>query len=931
MSRNPHPMRCDAQPTATALAAEAPRWLRTRLALAAALAFALGGCPSDSGTGGPTGAASDVVADAADATNATDAAVAPVTPSLTLKAPAEIRFDAQGVPHIRAGSRTDAMYLQGWVTAHQRIFQMDSMRRQAYGTQAAAYGPAWLQDDKGKRVLGLRPLAEANLAWMAEKHPAVHAELLSYAAGVNAWLDEARAGKHPRPAELDRVGADWWPEPWTATDTLAVGKLIVLANSFGADQEVLGVAASLLLGEQQFRDLFRFQPMMPTYATEAAPGDESRFPKLPGKADRAVRVARSFTARFAGLPLERRAELASALVELAQRLSSLRGVGLGVPTGSNSYAIAASKTASGKTVFCNEFHQPIVAPNRFMAVHMTVDGEDPVGLFGYAIPGLTYVLGGHTGTFGFGITTAFGDVTDLYAEELNDAKDAVKFDGAWVPIERRTEVIDVKPDGGDWKSPEQATVTVDVVPHHGPIVNGLLPDDLGFLLNSSGLVLSARWPGFDPHTNDAAAVSGLWGARTIDEARAAVNLFDGGPVNWMFADSAGDIGYTVAGPWPVRDWDLYEGPPWAPLDGTGGFEWTRIAPPEESLDDMRPAKGYHVNANGAMTDQNMDGDPLNDKLYLQHFCDLGTRAWRLTEIIHARLNGGAPPTLEDAVSWQADDLSVFAVELLPTLLAQKDTICPDAGDAANADACEAIATLAAWDMRQSLDSVGATLFNTWLTHAVHRTLRQRLNGLVMGVVGGFMYAIGARDVVAWVNGRAPAGSVDWLDDPKTLDVTETFDHQAVAALGEALVQLRERFGTEPQSAWTWRRIHELRVHHIVFDDLLEGPYEMDSGPNSVNASEYPGTEADGSVRKFPLTSTSGAIFRFCAELAGDDTRGFNVLAGGQGGHAAGPHWMTQMTTWLAHGTYPTALLPAAVKAATVETLSFEAGEGAPAP
>ena len=902
----------DAAPTAS-----------TALALVAGVALALSACAGSDEGPASAGTVSDTAADVQATTDTTEA---PVEPSLKLKAPAEIRFDAQGVPHIRAGSRTDAMYLQGWVTAHQRIFQLDYMRRQAYGTQAEAYGPAWLQDDKGKRILGIRPLAEANLTYTAEQHPAVHAELLSYAAGVNAWLEEAKAGEHPRPAELDRIGADYWPEPWTGADTLAVGKLIMLANSFGADQEVLGVAASMLLGEEQFRDLFRFQPMMPTYATEPAPGDDSRFPLAPGKADMAVRVARSFTARFASLPLAEKAALGHALVELAQRLAGLRGVGLGVATGSNSYAIDAGHTASGNTLFCNEFHQPIVAPNRFMAVHMTVDGEDPVGLFGYSIPGLPYVLGGHTGAFGFGITTAFGDVTDLYAEELNEAGDAVKLDGAWVPIERREEIIKIKPDGGDWKTPETETITVDVVPHHGPIVNGLVPDDMGFLLTASGLVLSARWPGFDAKTSDAAAISGLWGAKTIDEARAALNLFDAGPVNWMLADSAGDIGYTVAGPWPVRDWDLYDGPPWAPLDGTGGFEWTRIAPPSESLDDMRPEKGYHVDANGAMTDQNMDGDPLNDERYLQHFADLGTRAWRLTEIIDERVHGDLP-TLEDAVSWQADDLSVFAVELLPALLAQKTAICPDPADAANADACEAMTTLASWDMQQKLDSAGATVFNTWLTHTVHRILSQRVGGLVMGVVGGFLYSIGARDVVAWVEGRAPEPSVDWIDDPKTDGVTESFDHHAKAALGEALEQLRGHFGTEPMSTWTWRRIHELRVDHIVFDDVTEGPYEMDGGPNTVNASEYPGTEADGSVRKFPLTATSGPIFRFCAELAGDATRGFNVLAGGQGGSASGPHWMTQMDTWLAHGSYPTLLLPEAVEAAAVETLHFEAGDG----
>ena len=861
--------------------------------------------------------------------DASAAAEVAEAPSLQLKAKAEIRFDAQGVPHIRAASKPDALYLQGWVTAQQRIFQMDDIRRQAYGTRSEVYGAKWLQDDKSKRVLGLKTLAEANLSWYAAQQPKAHAELLSYVAGVNAWLAEAKTGKQPRPKEFDRIGTDYWPAPWTAVDSLAVAKVIVLSNSFGADQEVLGVAASLLLGEANFRDLFRFQAMMPTFAVEKAPGTEASFPHL-GKTDSLQgAVAQDFALRFAGLAKDQRGLLANALVALAQQLAGLRGTGLGLAGGSNSYAIDGKRAKSGKALFCNEFHQPIVVPNRFMAVHMTIDGGDPVGLFGYALPGLPYVLGGHTGAMAFGITTAFGDTTDLYAETLNPAGDAVQFKGAWVAIARRVEVIRVRPEGGSWNLPEEVTIAVDVVPHHGPVVNGLLPDEFAAVLSAMGLTLTAKWPGFNPQTSEAAAISELWGARTIDEARAALNLFDGGPMNWSFADSKGEIGYSVAGPWPVRPWDLYKAPPWAPLEGGGGFEWESIAPPSKALTDMRPPKGYHVDANAAMSAQTLDGDPLNDDRYLQHFTDLGTRAWRLTELIDAKIHSAALPSLEEARAWQGDNLSVFAHELLPELLAKQKALCPDDQNPAHADACAALKILATWDKQQSLGSVGATVFNVWLTHAVHRVLKQRINGLVMGVVGGFLYSIGARDVVAWLRGRAPAASANWFDDPKTAGTTESFGDHAQAALGTALAQLRKHFGTAPLSEWTWGKVHELRVNHIAFDDLSQGPYPMDGGPNTVNASDYPGTEADGSVRQLPLTTTSGAIFRFCTELAGKDTRSFHVLAGGQSGHVGGKHWMTQMPTWLAHGAYPSLLTKAAVEAATDELLTFPAGKVGP--
>lgn len=860
-----------------------------------------------------------------------DVVYATTDPSLSLKGPAKIVYDLQGVPHIQAQQWTDALFLQGWVTAKQRVFQMDYMRRQALGTRAEVYGSAWLEDDKAKRILGLRGISEEAAAWTAEHHPDVFAELQSYVAGINAWLADARAGKESRPTELDRIGADYWPNDWTPDDVIAVSKLIILASSFNADQEVLGVAASVLLGEETFRDLFRFQPMMPTYATEPGPGDESRFPHLPQKADGLApggkpQFKSPISTKFANLSSSQRVSLGEALVELARRLASQRGVDLGMAAGSNSYAVAGERTKSGHAMLCNEFHQPVENPNRFHAVHMVVDGQDPIGLFGYTVPGLPYVLGGHSGKIAFGITAAFADVTDLYAETVNDTQDAVLFHDQWVPIDRRVEKIAVLPDGGDWKQPEIHEFTVDVVGHHGPIINGLLPPDMALLLKTTGLILSARWPGFSPQTRSPVALSRLVRAQDLDMARAALNDFDDGPMNWTLADSQGDIGYTNAGPWPQRPWDLATAPPWEPLDGTGLFEWNGIDPPSTSVEDLRPAKGYHVDANGAMTTQTLDGDPLNDDRYLQHFSDLGTRAWRITDRIEDAIADATLFDLPTFQSIQADTYSVFAHELLPNLLAQEATICMSA--AGNGDVCEALTHLRTWNLNQSTGSAGATLFNTWLVHLVHRILAQRLSPLVLGVVGGLLFDVGARDVVAWHRHRAPAAAVDWFDDPKTEGITETFEDHTRLALTEAMVQLRQHFGENDMSTWHWDKIHHLAVRHIVYADQNHAPYPLDGGPASVHVSGYSGTEDDGSVKTFPLVSTQGAVFRFCVKLADENTESAHVLAGGQEGHAGSPHEADQLELWKNHLVTPTPLVPEEIDTNATNLRIFNAGYGA---
>lgn len=110
-----------------------------------------------------------------------------------LDGPVRIVRDALGVPHVYATSDRDASFATGWLHAQDRLFQMDSSRRQAAGRLAELVGPPGLASDVQLRTMGLVRSAERSLPAIS---PEARAGFEAYSAGVNAWV-----ARNPLPLE----------------------------------------------------------------------------------------------------------------------------------------------------------------------------------------------------------------------------------------------------------------------------------------------------------------------------------------------------------------------------------------------------------------------------------------------------------------------------------------------------------------------------------------------------------------------------------------------------------------------------------------------------------------------------------------------------------------------------------------------------------
>ena len=514
----------------------------------------------------------------------------------------DVYRDEWGIPHIYAQNRGDMVFLQGYEMARDRIFHMDHFRRFIYGTQAEVYGEAFLADDVTKRIIGFRRLAEANLAYLERELPDIVALLHSYCNGVNAYIEDMKADRNGavRPLEFDRIDPAYWPAPWEARDVAAIGKGTAFSQSFQGELEMFIFLGRVLLGNN-FDDLMRFQPMRPTYILEPSPtvGFGVATSRSAGLIDAEDLLAQ--------IPPDEatRKKVAEGLAMMADRLGrALGGPEWGMSQGSNNWVIDDSLTESGACILCNDPHMNIDYPSTMMSTHIVDLSRDEVGAIGNIVPGVPLVLIGHTAKVAWGLTNGFGDATDLYWEELSSDRQSVLFKDQWVPFDIYEEKILVRPDGGSLADAVELTQKVRWVPHHGPILTDLVSEDISAVFDLIRRGFSVRWPGFSEKSTDLLAIRKVIEAENVQEAMGAMEYFNSGVLNWVFADASGNIGHMTAGPYPIRAKDVEAFPPFLPLPGGGPHEWEGFLDVSHPAADAQPCQG--LRGDGEQHDQRPD-------------------------------------------------------------------------------------------------------------------------------------------------------------------------------------------------------------------------------------------------------------------------------------------------------------------------------------
>jgi penicillin amidase len=455
-----------------------------------------------------------------------------------LSANVSVVFDKLGVPHIRASALEDALFVQGFVTAQERMFQMDLLRRFNAGELAEVFGPAAIESDRESRRLRLRRIAESAYVNMPG---ADRAALGAYARGVNQYLATHR-GSLP----IEFTLARYQPRPWSAVDSLLIC-------------------------------LHMFRTLTSTFRDE----------------------------------LLKRSMLAAGDAHLVSELFPLRAGGEEHP-GSNAWAMAGSRTASGKPLLSSDMHLEYSLPGIWYMTHLTAPGLDVSGV---ALPGAPGIIVGHNRHIAWGITNLHFDVQDLYIEKIDERSGRYLYDGRVEQARGERERIPVKGQG----PVEMATW----VTRHGPII-----------VADGNERISLRWT-----ASDGAAfqypILDINRAENWQQFNAALARFPGPGSNFVYADVDGNIGYHAAGRLPKRHGFAGD----VPVDGsTAQFEWDGYIPFDELPSLFNPPWGLIASANqnpfppGFSHSVNGNFAPTHRLLQVRDLLDM-RQGWRAEEML----------------------------------------------------------------------------------------------------------------------------------------------------------------------------------------------------------------------------------------------------------------------------------------------------------
>jgi penicillin amidase len=459
-----------------------------------------------------------------------------------LAARVEVLRDARGVPHIRAQSLADAVFAQGYVTAQDRLWQMDMSRRHAEGQLSEIFGERTLRYDIESRTLGLPRVADRALA---ELDPDTRRLLDSYARGVNAFLASHR-GHLP----IEFLLLRYQPQPWREIDSVAVAMNLSTALSQTWDDDLMREHVTAKLGKELAADVF------PDHSTLDVPVAEVPRSPRAGAAEQGRRDSKMETRN------SRRSSDFDFRVSAFSRNA-----------GSNNWVLNGSHTKSGKPLLANDPHLSHSIPSVWYMIHLKAPGLDVSGV---SLAGMPLVIIGHNEHIAWGMTNTGPDVQDLYIESFN-LRDPNKYlhNGQWVDAEVRDEVIRVR-------GQRDYHLTVKVT-RHGPIIS-----------HDGGRDLALRWTGLEPRAIRFPFLR-INQASNWQEFTAALRDFTVPMQNFVYADVEGNIGYFAAGLVPIRK----QGDGAIPVPGsTDDYDWIGFIPFEDLPHSFNPPSGIVATANG---------------------------------------------------------------------------------------------------------------------------------------------------------------------------------------------------------------------------------------------------------------------------------------------------------------------------------------------
>ena len=572
-----------------------------------------------------------------------------------------ISFDETGIPHIKAKSQTDALFVLGYIHASERSWQLEINRRLASGRLSEILGPDTVSIDRFIRTLGVKHAAEKQF----DKYPVSAKRLLqAYADGVNAG--NASLG-WALPVEYFLTGSK--PGHWSPTDSVAW--MLMMAYDLGGNwqKELQRLELSQYLTTKQIWEVMPpFEPNEPVTTMD--------FAKL-------YRELAVFSPESGPANSKSKNLPATELTHIV-----LPGGKDGI--GSNNWALSGKLTETGKPLLANDPHLGLSVPAVWYFAHINAPG---MNIIGATLPGIPAIVLGRTEKFAWAFTNTNPDVQDSYIEQL-DPKNPSMYRGpdGYLPFKVRQEIINIK--GG---APLSFIVKET---RHGPVISDSYARAQR-AIDTSKYALALRWTALDIENQSVVGLLEMNRAKDLDSFKDALRKNYAPMQNVVMADADGNIAYQAAGIAPKRTLHhgLYGVAPAIGWDSQ--YDWNGYLPFDQLPASNNPEQGWIATANQRIIANN-NPNPLTGDW------DLSARYDRIVDLIKAK----NIHQFADMKTMQADTLSLTSIPLLDLFKASKSTH-PLANQAK-----EIYQDFNA-DMR--VDSSAALIFNAWADQLTRNT------------------------------------------------------------------------------------------------------------------------------------------------------------------------------------------------------------------
>ncbi|MGI8598492.1 MAG: penicillin acylase family protein [Chitinophagaceae bacterium] len=568
-----------------------------------------------------------------------------------LRGQVNVHFDERLVPHIFAESDEDAFYVQGFIHAKFRLWQMEFQTHAAAGRISEILGndERFIRYDREQRRLGMGYAAENSLEEM-EKDPATKISSDAYTAGVNAYIASLTESELPIEYKL----LDYKPEAWT---NLKIALFIkqMTKDLAGFERDIEFTNAKSVFNVDEMKLLFpevsdSSLPIIPKGTAFDVPGI---VPQKPAGAD----------------SLYFKKDTVISAIEINKPPKA---------NGSNSWALNGTLTASGSPILCNDPHLNLSLPSIWYEMQIVTPN---MNVYGVTFPGTQSIIIGFNEHIAFGFTNAGRDVKDYYQVKFRDeSKREYWFDSSWQASQIRVEAIKVR---GSADILDTVAYTV-----FGPVMyDGIFSSE-----STVDKALAVRWSAHDA-SNEPAMWLKLNKAQNYQDYEDAIKLFTTPGQNMLFASKTGDIAVWQQARFPAR----WEGQGLYIMPGEdSSYMWQGFIPQIENPNILNPSSGFIQSANQRAVD-----DTYPYFIPGNYIASRGIA-------IEKRLQQMRNVTPKDMMALQMDYHSVTAAAAVPLFLKYTN-------EAALSDTeRNFLNEVKRWDFNTTPDSKATTIYQAWM-------------------------------------------------------------------------------------------------------------------------------------------------------------------------------------------------------------------------